>query len=481
MNGKGRLNNKTKYSYMFGDLGCCLMNYMLINYFMFYCTNMLGISIAAVGMIMFIARIWDAINDIGVGALVNRTHTKVGKARPWIKWFALPCALSCLMMFSAPAGASNIVKVSWVAFGYFLFALFYTTVNLPYGSLLPLMTKNSVDRASLSSFRMIGAYIGIFIVNATALPMVAFFGNMLGGRVYAYTLVTGIMCIGGVISFFILYRNCPETVKEDTSALEGLSREEIKRKHKENAIPVIQSVKYLLKNKAWVLVFTITMINFLRQPFTSTSMAYYFLYYFKVDETRSALFSSLGQLAGLVVLPFVPVIIKKFGYKKSLMTSYFLSAIFGFCAFFAGKNIYTVLVFYLLSTASGALTGVAVLSMLADTLEYGELKFGVRLDGLGFAANSFSTKVGPAVGGLLVTLVYVIGGLDTSLVLGQEQSGSAILALRLAMFVIPNVLALVQVILSCMYPLSQEKMEEVNTELEMRHSNPNHVPVDVQL
>ena len=132
MNGKGRLNNKTKYSYMFGDLGCCLMNYMLINYFMFYCTNMLGISIAAVGMIMFIARIWDAINDIGVGALVDRTHTKVGKARPWIKWFALPCALSCLMMFSAPAGASNIVKVSWVAFGYFLFAVFYTTVNLPY-------------------------------------------------------------------------------------------------------------------------------------------------------------------------------------------------------------------------------------------------------------------------------------------------------------------------------------------------------------
>lgn len=422
MNGKGRLNNKTKYSYMFGDLGYCLMNYMLINYFMFYCTNMLGISIAAVGMIMFIARIWDAINDIGVGALVDRTHTKVGKARPWIKWFALPCALSCLMMFSAPAGASNIVKVSWVAFGYFLFALFYTTVNLPYGSMLPLMTKNSVDRASLSSFRMIGAYIGIFIVNATALPMVAFFGNMLGGRVYAYTLVTGIMCVGGVISFFILYRNCPETVKEDTSALEGLSREEIKRKHKENAIPITQSVKYLLKNKAWILVFTITMINFLRQPFTSTSMAYYFLYYFKVDETRSALFSSLGQLAGLVVL-----------------------------------------------------------SMLADTLEYGELKFGVRLDGLGFAANSFSTKVGPAVGGLLVTLVYVIGGLDTSLVLGQEQSGSAILALRLAMFVIPNVLALVQVILSCMYPLSQEKMEEVNTELEMRHSNPNHVPVDVQL
>ena len=74
MNGKGRLNNKTKYSYMFGDLGCCLMNYMLINYFMFYCTNMLGISIAAVGMIMFIARIWDAINDIGVGALVDRSY-----------------------------------------------------------------------------------------------------------------------------------------------------------------------------------------------------------------------------------------------------------------------------------------------------------------------------------------------------------------------------------------------------------------------
>lgn len=76
-----------------------------------------------------------------------------------------------------------------------------------------------------------------------------FFWKYAGGRVYAYTLVTGIMCVGGVISFFILYRNCPETVKEDTSALEGLSREEIKRKHKENAIPITQSVKYLLKKQ----------------------------------------------------------------------------------------------------------------------------------------------------------------------------------------------------------------------------------------
>ena len=477
----GRLSSKAKFSYLFGDLGCCLMNYMLINYFMFYCTNMLGISVVAVGTIMFVARIWDAANDIAVGAFVDRTHNKAGKARPWIKWFAVPCALSCLMMFAAPAGASNTVKVAWVAVGYILFALFYTTVNLPYGSMLPLMTKNSVDRASLSSFRMIGAYIGIFIVNATALPMVAFFGNKMGGRVYAYTFVTAIMCVGGLISFYILYRNCPETVKEDTSGLEGLSQEEIKKKHKADALPVWTSVKYLIKNKAWVLVFSITMLNFLRQPFTSTSMAYYFLYYFKVDETRSAIFSSLGMLAGLVLLPFIPTIIRKFGYKRSLMGSYLLASTFGFCAYFAGKNINMVLVFYLLSTMSGSLTGVAVLSMLADTLEYGELKFGVRLDGLGFAANSFSTKAGPAIGGLLVTMVYAIGKLDTSLVLGQDQSSSALMALRLSMFVIPNLIALVQVILSFMYPLSQEKMEEVNGELANRHSDPNYIPMDVQL
>lgn len=85
MKENGRLGSKEKFSYMFGDLGCCLMNYMLINYFMFYCTNMLGISVVAVGTIMFIARIWDAANDITVGAFVDRTHNKAGKARPWIK------------------------------------------------------------------------------------------------------------------------------------------------------------------------------------------------------------------------------------------------------------------------------------------------------------------------------------------------------------------------------------------------------------
>ena len=164
-----------------------------------------------------------------------------------------------------------------------------------------------------------------------------------------------------------------------------------------------------------------------------------------------------------------------------MIGSYLLASGFGFCAYFAGRNINMVLVFYLLSTMSGSLTGVAVLSMLADTLEYGELKFGVRLDGLGFAANSFSTKAGPAIGGLLVTVVYAIGRLDTSLVLGQDQSPSALMALRLSMFVIPNLIALVQVVLSFLYPLSQEKMEEVNGELDKRHSNPNYTPVDVQL
>jgi Na+/melibiose symporter-like transporter len=89
-----RLSFKTKFAYLCGDWGMCLMNYMIIDYFVFYCTNMIGLSLATAGMIFFVARIWDAANDLLVGWAVDKTETKVGKARPWIKWFCGPCAFA---------------------------------------------------------------------------------------------------------------------------------------------------------------------------------------------------------------------------------------------------------------------------------------------------------------------------------------------------------------------------------------------------
>lgn len=241
----------------------------------------------------------------------------------------------------------------------------------------------------------------------------------------------------------------------------SITDENVSLESKEPKMNFKGSVKALFGNGPWVIVLLLSFLNFLRLALTNSSITYYFVYYFKVDETQSAIFSSLGVVAALVLLPFASKIVDKFGYNKTLVSSFIAIAVFGFMAYFSERNIMLVLIFYLLFTAAGSLPHVAVLAMLADTLEYGEAKYGLRLEGLGFAANSFAGKVAPAMGALLVTVIFSVGGLDTTLSMGQEQSSSGIMALRLTMFLIPNVIAIIQVVLAHVYPLNRTKMEEI--------------------
>lgn len=468
----GKLKTTTKISYACGDLGCCVMGYFSANLFMFYCTNMMGISLAAYGFIFFFARIWDAINDLGVGALVDRTHSKYGKARSWIIYTLPLCVLSIVSMFLMPENASVTVKMVWATVTFFLYALFYTTVNLPYGSLMPLMTKNSGERASLSSFRFIGSMIGTVLVAALGLPLVSYVGDLVNSRAKGYSIVVILLCLIGTAFICIMVKNCHELSDETPPSDKGYFAANNKENSKENSkekSSILKDVSYLFRNKPWVIAFLMIFLYYIAQTFISSSVMYYYLYVLGIDETASATFTSITTFAILPTLLIAPTLIRKFGYKIPLFVGGIISTAFSLLALAASSNITLVIVFVSLSHITGGLVGVAGLAMVSDSIEYGDLKFGRRLEGLGTAAFSFATKTGPALGGLLVSLLLTAVGLDTTLVLGQQQSAAAVSGIKVAMFVVPAICRFLTAILALIYPLTKEKYEQVVQELKKRN------------
>jgi GPH family glycoside/pentoside/hexuronide:cation symporter len=469
------LTFKQKIGYACGDWGCTYLNALVMGMWMFYATNMVGIPLAAVGTLMFLCRFWDAINDIVIGALVDRTHTKTGKARPWLKAHIIPAAITAWIMFALPKGLPVAVKIIWASLGYAAYTWCYTAINLSYGAMMVLMTRDNKDRATLSMFRYLGAYIGVFSAQALFLPAVAFIGDRLfsGDRTYAYTIMVGVFAILGVIILYRLYYWCHETVyleglKEDEER--GITLEDRKKQDRAKGIASIgKDLSYLVRNGPWLIVFGIMFFFWVLSGIAGTPNMYFLIYYIKIDETWSSILNTLGLIPSIVILPFIPKIIGKFGYKKAGIFCMSVSALRYVICFFLGTNIIAITALNTIAQLFQSITMVTGLAMLAEALEYGDLKFDRRLEGIGTAAYSFSTKAGPAVGTLVATLLLSAAGMDTTVARGGDQPEDAIAMLRFLMFILPAVLAGLQAILYAFYPLTKEKYADIIKQIEERN------------
>lgn len=459
-----KLNMKMKISYGFGDLGCCLMNYMISYYLSFYCTVFLKIPLAFVGVMLVLVQVWDAVNDIFIGNLIDITRTRDGKARPWIKWFMVPCCVTGALIFACPPDWSVYAKCAWVFVSYFAFVLFYTTVNLPYGSMLSLMTQDSAQRSSLSTFRYIGAYVGILVVSCGALPLVKLIGGD-DGRVEGYKMVMILFSAVALILFFFLYRNCEEIDSGDNF----ISNAPEKKAEKAKLSDFGRNLSDLFKNKAWLLVFIIGVFYWTRYPFYGTSMTYYYRFYLGIDETASSIMYTIGTITGLVLIPFVPKMVEKWDYKKTLTASCVISGVAMLGGFLSGQNVTLAVICFTIEYTAESVVCPVTLCMIADALEYGELKTGKKLAGLGYAANSFCTKAGPALGGFLTSMLFVVGKLDTNADIGGAQPSSALMVLRMAMWVIPAALSFIMIIFIQKYPLNKAEYEKIVKQLEVKH------------
>jgi glycoside/pentoside/hexuronide:cation symporter, GPH family len=456
-----KLSLKEKIGYAVGDTASNLFFQTFILFLMYFYTDVFGIPAAAAGTMFLITRVWDAINDPMMGMIADRTNTRWGKFRPYILWFALPFGIMGIIMFTTP-DLSTSGKLIYAYITYTLMLMIYTAINVPYSSLMAVITPNSLERTVLSSFRFVAAFIGGIIVQATTISMVKYFGK--GNEAVGWQWAMG--CLSGVAIFLFLITFL--STKERVLPPKGQ-----KNKFRED-------LKDLLTNKPWLLIAGATVFQLTFIVIRNSSVPYYFKYYvldqqlnlfgrsidlnFEVFTSAFLLSGSVATVVGAILTKwFAKIIDKKNTYAGFLIASALLSTIFYFL-----RPPQVVLIFLINILFSFFLGPVSVLqwAMYTDTADYSEWKNGRRATGLVMSASLFALKLGLTLGGAIVGWMLGYYGF----VANQPQSPEALRGILLLLSIFPAVFGIIGGLLVIFYPLTNNMMIKIEEDLIKRRT-----------
>lgn len=437
----GKVPFISKIAYGFGDVGCNFSWMFVSNFLMIFYTDVFGISMAAVSVLMLVSRFWDAINDPIVGALTDKTKSRWGRYRPWLLFAAPLTAFILIMTFWAHPNWSSKAKIVYMAITYCLLVLGYTCVNIPYGTLCGAMTQNIDERAKINTSRSVAAMIAIGVINIITVPLVTKFGSTSPQRGY---LVVAIIygCIFTACHFF-----CFAKTKEVVQMPE---KEKISLKVQLAA--VVQNRPYLLALIGQVLfgftlygrnadvLYYFTYVEGDASYYTSYSMciiipsiigAACFQPVFKKTDNKGRTASIFALFTGICML-----ILYLFSVKANPVMFYFISGLTQF--FFSGFN-------------------TAIYAIIPDCAEYGQWKTGLRNDGFQYAFISLGNKVGMALGTAL--LAGMLGRFGY--VANQQQNEAVIVVMKHAFTTVPGVLWIVTAIVLFFYRLNKKRYNEI--------------------
>jgi len=442
---ESKLSIKEKVGYGLGDTASHFVWDMVGFWILIFYTDTFGISAAAAGTIMLIARVWDMVSDPVMGVIADRTNTRWGKFRPYILWMALPYSVLAVLTFTTPdLGTTG--KVIYAGVTYLLLMTVFTAINLPYSSLGAVMTSDSYERAGLNSYRFIFAFIGQLIVTGTALYLAKYFGQGDNAKGYQYTLI--LFSAISFILFVITFKTTKERVKPPPKQKQNLK----------------EDLRNLFKNRPWVILFFVGIISFVMFAMQNLSIAYYFKYYVG-DEESVQLFNVIGTLALIAGIPLSKPLSKRFGKKNVYVASSLISGFFFIMLYLPGSNdIISVYTLNILAKFTYAPAVPLLWTMLADTADYSEWKNGRRSTGLVFSAATFAQKAGWGIGGAMAGWLLALYNFAPNL----EQTASALTGIKLLISVIPGILYMSCAILLYFYSIDQKTCLIMQKDLDMR-------------
>ena len=387
-----------KLGYGIGDLGYALIWQMISLYLLFFYTDVFGITAAEAGIIFLIARIWDAVNDPLLGFLADRTQSRWGKFRPYLLFGAVPVGVCLVLAFSTP-DLGHIGQFIWALVTYILLGMVYTAVNLPYGSLLAVCTRNQSDRSSMAAYRMIFGFLGVLVVGTLTKPLVGKFTNEQTG----FQVVAAIYAVLAAIIIWTVFANVKEKVTPVKTQRYNLK----------------EMLKILTINKPLIVI--CSAVLFVTTAITIRSAVG--MYFFKYNMAREDLFPLfmgiivISMILGCVAANFLR---KKLEKKNLYILGMIIFAIGDIGIFFSPYSAINLIIFF--TVLAGLGTGifyVLLLAMVADTVEYAEWKTGKRAEGMIYSAYTFTAKLSAALGGaaagLLLSLVgYVPNSTQTA-------------------------------------------------------------------
>ena len=444
---QSKLSIKEKIGYSLGDTASHFVWDMVGFWILIFYTDTYGISAAAAGTIMLIARAWDMISDPIMGIIADRTNTRWGKFRPYILWMALPYSVLAVLTFTTP-DLGQTGKIIYAGVTYLLLMSVFTAINLPYSSLGAVMTSDSTERAGLNSYRFIFAFVGQLIVSGTALSLALFFGKGDNAKGYQYTLI--LFSVISFILFMITFKTTKERIQPPKKQEESIKKD----------------FKNLFKNKPWVILFFVGIISFIMFAMQNLSIAYYFKYYIGKEENVQ-LFNVIGTIALIIAIPFSKPLAKRFGNRNVYIASSLISGFFFILLYLPGINdIKLIYLFNILAKIAYAPAVPLLWTMLADTADYSEWKTGRRSTGLVFSAATFAQKAGWGIGGALAGWLLAI----FKFVPNAEQTETAIRGIKIMISVFPGILYMSGAILLYFYSIDHKTSKIIQHDLEARRA-----------
>jgi GPH family glycoside/pentoside/hexuronide:cation symporter len=440
-----KLSVKEKIGYGLGDTASHFVWDMVGFWILIFYTDTFGISAAAAGTIMLIARFWDMLSDPLMGVIADRTNTRWGKFRPYILWMALPYSILAVLTFSTPdLGATG--KVIYAGVTYLLLMTVFTAINLPYSSLGAVMTSDSYERAGLNSYRFIFAFAGQLIVTGTALYLATYLGKGNMAQGYQYTLM--LFATISFILFMITFKTTRERVRPPSQQQKNLE----------------EDIKNLFRNRPWVILFFVGIISFVMFAMQNLSIAYYFKYYIG-NEQSVQLFNVIGTIALIAGIPLSKPLAKRFGKRNVYVASSLISGMFFILLYLPGNdNIYSIYILNILAKFTYAPAVPLLWTMLADTADYSEWRFGRRATGLVFSAATFAQKAGWGIGGALAGWLLAVYKFIPNI----EQTATALNGIKLMISVFPGILYMSCAILLYFYAIDHKTCLVMQNDLEQR-------------
>lgn len=432
-----------KICYGMGDVGVNLVWTLPSSFLMLYYTDSVGISAAYIGTMMLICRLFDGFSDVLMGVVIDKTHTRWGKARPWLMLMTLPMLLSIYFTFKVPTGEVGMQK-AYTFISYFIMSVIcYTAVNLSYHSMLPRFSLTSQDRASVSALRSIFALI-VSVVVATITPMLlAGFGGSTSQA--AWSKLTLIYCVVAFVAIMITFSQ----VKE-----KKLLDENEQSKQSEPAVPLKEAVKILLSTR-YFYISVFLFLSFYISNGTSGIMIYYARDVLG-NENLMGLLSMSGMVPLLLAMPFVPALFKKFGKQKPMFVGMVISALCAFLMLLNPKNLMFYVGLSIVKSLASAPVMSAMYTFAGDIVDFNQWKHGIRTEGIATSVNSIGMKLGTGLGSALLGWMLAWGKYDAAL---AAQPSSAITAMIIVAIVIPALVSLVSAVLLYFWDMEKYQPE----------------------
>ena len=457
------LKFKEKIAYASGDFASNLSFHVINVFLMVYLTDVFGLNAAAVGLMLFVGGIWDAINDPMMGAIADRTNTTSGKYRPYLKWFAIPYGVLFYAVFAGPE-LGELGKLIFVWTTYISIKMVYTAINVPYSALMGVMSPNSDDRVSLSTFRFMGAFGAQLLVVLLTLPLIGLIGA--GDEQKGWSITMAIFAVLSVLMFLFCFKNTKERIKPQPQV----------------KVHVKDDIKFLLGNLPFLIMAVAGICTLANVAIRNAVTVYYFKYVigvgegpvfslnlglFPLDFDIITVFMTTGSIAFLIGCAFSGHVGKLFGKRNGLIFLTLINAV-AVISFYVipPESVNLIFMVNIFASLVAGPTPAIVWALYTDVADYNEWKFNRRSTGLIFSATMFAQKFGYTIGASAAASMLALFGY----VANQAQTPEALNGILMMYSIIPGGLALINGIILFWFPLTQKQTDMIQAELEVRRA-----------